>query len=209
MTRSASKVARTPRVFVRFVSHDETRADWTLPVIDEVKRLGCHWACSHREARRPRSISDGDIIFMARIVDHPHNILVYGRALAMKHVTGRDSATGADIELRPWKAEWPCYIRLRHPEFVDGTIADGVPLFAMMDELAEKTFTSTKRNAKNGNGNIDPKRAYWHQPSMELTPDATKWLSARLEHAFVQHGRISRRTLALLDWPEGWGPLSR
>ena len=45
-----------------------------------------------------------------------------GRAVGMKHQPGRDDATFADIECRPWKEKWPRYIRVHHAEFVAGTI---------------------------------------------------------------------------------------
>ena len=65
-------------------------------------------------------------MYLSRMVEHPNDYLVYGRAAAKAYVDGRDDATPEDIALRPWKAEWPHYIRVHNAEFIAGTVANGI-----------------------------------------------------------------------------------
>jgi hypothetical protein len=60
-----------------------------------------------------------------------------------------------------------------------------------------------------GSGNTDPRKAYLQQAAVELTPEATAWLTERLESAFDANGKISHESLRRLDWPDGWGPSSQ
>jgi len=58
------------------------------------------------------------MMFMGRLVEHPKDILVYGRAIATHHDPRRDDASAKDIQKRDWKKRWPHYIRVHNPEFV-------------------------------------------------------------------------------------------
>ena len=48
-------------------------------------------------------LKDDAVIFMGRLTRDPNDIRVFGWAIGMQHKPGRDDATLADIELRPWK----------------------------------------------------------------------------------------------------------
>ena len=131
--------ARTPRIashspfsghgqaFVKFVGRDGERAGLSQTAIEEVKSAGCHWALAYPRDRRPRIVEEGALMYIARLTDEP-DIRVFGRAIGLKHVPGRDDATPADIGRRPWKENWPHYIRVHHAEFLSGSMADGVSL---------------------------------------------------------------------------------
>ena len=92
---------------------------------------------------------------MGRLTKKPHDIIVYGRAVGMRHVEGRDDATPEDISIRTWKKKWLHYVRVHHPEFVAGTLSNGVPLGALMDALKADTFISTQRHVATGKGNLN------------------------------------------------------
>lgn len=193
--------AEAPQAFVKFFGISSSRAEHNLTIFDEVKRSGCHWACTYPKGKRPRQVEDGALIFMARLVEGP-DIIIFGRAVAMAHVPGRDDATEDDIKLRDFKSTWPHYIRVHHPEFVTGTMANGVSLSELMDELQANAFASTQRNAAQGEGNTNPRMAYMQQPAVRLSPQGLEWLNTRLEEAFARHGRIAGDELANLDWPD-------
>ena len=146
-------------------------------------------------------MQDGAVMFIGRPVKGP-DIRVFGRAIAMKHQLGRDEATRAEIKRRPWKSRWPLYIRVHDAEFVSGTMANGVSLSDLMEDLKANSFASTQRNAARGAGNTSPRRAFMQHPAVELSPEGSMWLSERLQAAFQIHGTIPQDTLGELDWPE-------
>ena len=117
----------------------------------------------------------------------------------MKHVPGRDDATPQDIELRDWKKNWPCYIRVHHAEFVAGTMENGVSLGELMGTLGADSFASTQRNAERGRDNINPRRALMQQPGVRLSEKGYAWLSQRLQEAFEAHGKVPEADLRKLD----------
>ena len=124
---------------------------------------------------------------------------IFGLAVAMKHVPGRDDATPQDIDLRSWKESWPRYIRVHHAEFVAGTMENGVSLGGLMDTLGADSFASTQRNRERGSGNINPRRALMQQPAVKLSEKGRAWLSQRLQEAFEAHGKVPEADLRKLD----------
>jgi hypothetical protein len=194
-------VDESQQAFVKFFGESADRVARSLSILDEVRGSGSHWACAYPKGKRPRRVENGAIMFMARLVKDPADILIYGRAIGMQHVEGRDDASAADIALRPWKTIWPHYVRVHHAEFVAGTLANGVSLNALMDALKSDAFLPTQRNAAKGEGNTDPRRAYLQQAAVELTPQALAWVNERLQRAFNQYGTLPAADLATLDWP--------
>ena len=192
-------VADADQAFVKFLGRSDNRVPITFPTIDEIDSAGCHWALCYPN-RRPRKVRDGAVMFIGRLTDEP-DIRVFGRAVGMKHEPGRDDATAEEIEHRPWKEQWPAYVRVHHAEFVAGAMENGVSLNELMAALGRDSFASTQRNAARGDGNTDPRRAYMRQPAVALSPEGLAWLSERLQTAFDEHGRVPEDTLDQLDWP--------
>jgi hypothetical protein len=124
---------------------------------------------------------------------------VFGRAVALRYVEGRDDAGAEELALRPWKRRWPHLIRVHDGEFVAGTLADGVSLGELMDALGAEAFASTQRNALIGRGNVDPRQAYRQQPAVRLSHEGREWLDARLDEAFARAGRLPAAQIARLD----------
>ena len=141
------------------------------------------------------------MLFLGRMMRDPNDIRVFGRAIGMAHLPGRDDATSADIAERPWKEDWPRYVRVHNAEFVRGALKNGVSLNEMMDALKANAFASTQRNLTAGTGNTNPRRAYRQQAHVELSADGVLWLSERIERAFAAHGKVLSETLEELDWP--------
>jgi PLD-like domain len=187
--------------FVKFFGEGHNRQAPTLPVVEELKAAGCHWGCPYPTSKIPRQVRDGAVMFMGRLVDHPKDTLIFGRAIGLQYVGGRDDATKADIARRPWKAKWSRYIRVHNGEFVNGTLADGVSLNTLMAELGSDSFAPTQRHAAANQGNTDPQAALMQKAAMELTSEAIAWLNERLDQSFEVNGRISKAELAKLDWP--------
>ena len=194
-------VADAPQAFVKLLGTAGNRVDPASSTLEEVKRAGCHWAACYPTNRRPRRVKDGAVIYFGRLVRDPKDIRVFGRALGMAHVPGRDDATQADIARRSWKERYRRYVRVLDAEFVNGSIENGVSLNELMDVLKANSFASTQRNMAAGEGNTDPQMAYRQQAHVELSVQGLRWMSERLERAFAAHGKVLPETLEELDWP--------
>ena len=193
--------AESGNAFVKFFGEGDNRADRTATAVGEVERAGCHWACTYPLGKRPRAVRDGDTIFIARLAQKPHDTVIFGRAIGLEHHDGDDDAAPDEIALRPFKARWPHYIRVHHGEFIAGTLANGVSLNDLMEELGPDAFASTQANAVAGIGNTNPRKALRQQAHVRLAPQGAAWVSARLEQAFRIHGMIPAAELDRLDWP--------
>ena len=190
-------VAEKPRAFVKLLGKSDNRMVLDDATIDELALGGCHWAVAYK--KRPRRVKDGDIIFMGRLTKEPNDVRVFGSAIGSEHRPGKDEASCSEKAKMEWKKEWPYYIRVHHAEFVSGTMANGVSLYAMMKELEENSFETTKRNAANGHGNTDPRRAYGQRPDVQLSEEGAEWLYGRLQAAMQTHGTITQREIDQLE----------
>ena len=193
--------ADVPQAFVKFLGQSSNREPLSWSTLGEIKSAGCHWAVAYPRSKRPTGVMDGALMFIARLTSDPNDIRIFGRAVGLAHRPGRDDATLEDIALRPWKGQWPRYVRVHDAEFVSGTMANGISLNELMETLGAESFASTQRNARRGEGNADPRRAYLRQPAVELSREGLAWLSERLDAAFETHGKVPADTLAALDWP--------
>lgn len=140
-------------------------------------------------------------MFIGRMA-RPHDTLIYGRAIAYEHQPGRDDASDADKKRRDWKKQWGTYIRVRDPEFVAGTLANGVSLSELMEKFGPEAFVSTDQNKRRGSGNTDPRIALRSKAHMPLTQKAADWLNTKFYQALAKHGRIPISQLEKLLWPE-------
>ena len=193
--------AEAPEAFVKFFGASDNREVRGTPALAEVNRSGCHWACTYPREKRPRKVQDGAVMFISRLVKEPDDIMVFGRAIAMRHQPGRDDATLAEQRQRPFKAQWPHYVRVHHGEFLAGNLGHGVSLNELMAGLRANSFATTKRHAESGSGNTEPRRAYLRQPMVELSNMGYAWLNTKLEEAFCAHGKLTADEFEHLDWP--------
>lgn len=129
-------------------------------------------------------------MFMGHLVSAPNDILVYGRGIARAYEEGRDDASAEDIARRPWLARWSHFIRVHDVEFVAGTLANGVPLSELMDELGAYAFGPTAENADRGVGNVDPRKSIRQAAAIRLSEAGSSWLNEELESAFRSFGRL-------------------
>ena len=189
------------QAYVKFLGKRSEGVSSSRTVLEELTAAGCHWALGYPANKRPRSVQNGAVMYIARLVGSD-DIRVIGRGIGLKYRPGHDDATEEDIKRRDWKSDYPRYIRVHHTEFVDGTLENGVSLLELMNSLGAQSFASTARNyADGGSRNINPRLAIRQQPSVELTDEAASWLRKRLEQCFDEHGKIRETTLSNLDWP--------
>ena len=177
--------------FIKFFGSADRRAPRTLAVDDLVAENGANWACTYPESKPPRQVEDGDVIYTARLVHSPNDLLIFGRAIGRKHRDEEDVASAAEIALRPWKSDWPRYVRVHDGHFLNATLADGIPMSEMMTALGADAFDSTQRNASGKSGNTDPFASYGRKAHMRLTDRSRAWIEDRLKAALRQHGEIN------------------
>ncbi|MEI8021708.1 MAG: phospholipase D family protein [Schlesneria sp.] len=193
-------VADASQAFVKFFGGKKNRGERTMKVLDEIDRSGSHWACTY--PKRPNQVQDRAVMYLARIVKKPNDILIYGRAIGSAYVKGRDDATPADIDRRSFKKKYSYYVRVDHGEFIDGTLANGISLYELMEELKSDAFLTTQANAIKMEGNTNPRMSLARQPAVQLSDNGKAWLEDRLQDAFLRHGKIPQSKMNQLDWPD-------
>nr|WP_247645395.1 phospholipase D-like domain-containing protein [Agrobacterium tumefaciens] len=177
--------------FVKFFGRADNRVSLSMGIDEEVIRSGSHWACTYPSGKRPRQVRDGAIMFMARMVQARSDYIIYGRAISREHRPILDDATPADVSVRVWKENWPHYVRVHDPVFINGPLSAGVSMVDMMTELGPNSFAPTQRNLNAGSGgNLNPRRAIMRKPHMELTPQAYRWIFDRLEKSMMRYGAL-------------------
>jgi hypothetical protein len=186
--------------FVKFFGRADNRSWRERPIADVVATSGSHRICTYPRGRRPRQVRDGDLMFMGQLVRGPNDIVVYGRGIAMAYEEGRDDAGAEDVARRPWLERWPHFIRVHGAEFVDGTLANGVSLGELMDELGAYAFGPTAENADRGVGNVDPRQSIRQAAAIRLSEAGASWLGEELERVFRRHGRMRAEEMPGLDW---------
>jgi hypothetical protein len=182
--------------FVKFFGSSKDRAPRTRTTLSVVQRAGNHKVCAYPRGRRPRQVQDGALMFMGRLVEEPNDIMIYGRAIAKHHEPGKDDAAKEDIRIREWRRGYPHYIRVHSPEFMGGTLAQGVSLNELIDALGFEAFEATRRNREAGKGNMDPHHSVSQQAAVQLTVKGSAWVNARLEAQFKSLGKLTPADLA-------------
>ena len=200
---SASTNIDTKRnYFVKFFGTASNRVSMTFTAREEIDRALCHYACGFSINKKPRQINDGDIIYMARMTENPRDYAIFGKAEAIRFVDGRDQASQLEIEQRPWKSQWPIYLRVTNPTFIDGTMADCVLLYDLIKALDYESFPSTKRRYENGERRINPNNSLGQQAYVKLTHSAVEWLEPRYQEGLNRIGKVDKQFLDSLPQSE-------
>lgn len=117
--------------FVKLFGRAGTRTAWDASVLDVLARTGAHWAGTYPAGRRPRSVRDGDRMFMAQLVARGGvaDIAVFGRATALAYVEGR-----GNVDPRQAYRQQPA-VRLSHEggEWLDARLDEA---FARVGRLS-------------------------------------------------------------------------
>ena len=201
-TLVSSRFSEAEHAIVKFHGEGHDRAPLSNSTLEELEGSGCHWAVCYPRNRRPRSLQDGTIVFIACLTEESGRSRIFGRAVGTAYVDERDDATPADIQRRSWKAAYPHYIRVDDAEFVAGTLENGVSLEDMMQALGTDSFVTTQQRAQAGETDINVRLSLRQHPHVRLARQAQRWLNGRLQAAFDTHGTIPKRTIRDLDWPE-------
>lgn len=192
---SLSKIVAASSGYLKFWGSSSDRVSPASSVLEEVQRAGSHLVCCFPRDRRPRAILTGTTVFMGCLVAGP-DVLVYGRATALRPNVLTDNATPSDIVLRSWRSRYPHYIRIVNPEYLSGKLADGVSLNAMFSALGQQSFESTDQpNSSNRN----PRKAMMQKAGMWLTTTAVDWLNERLDKGLEECGALDADVLDAIE----------
>jgi hypothetical protein len=183
--------------YVKFFGSAKLRAPYTWHVKEEINRSLSHYACGFSLNKKPRRINDGDIIYLARMVS-PNDYAIFGKAEAIKFIESRDTASKADKLERPYKNDYPIYLRIRNCTFIDATLGDCVLLYDLIKAIGPQSFPTTKAAFDNGEQNINPNRSLNQQPYVRLTPEAVNWLEPRFQDALERFSKVDKSFLASL-----------
>lgn len=189
------------QTIVKFFGRGNERASRSQHTLETLRRSGAHWACTYPRGKRPRLVDDGDVFYLSNLVEAPNDILIFGRAIGLSHVEGRDDATPEDLALRKWKVDYPYYVRVHHPEVLAGTLEDGISLRELIHNLGSDAFVTTQKHAAEGHGNTDPMRTLRRQPGVRLSARGAAWLKTQFEVRERRFGLLPSRDLETLDWP--------
>ena len=190
------------QAFVKFHGVRDDPAPLSTATLQELEGAACHRVLAYPTGKRPRIVREGDLMFIARLTKGDSFSRIFGRAIAVKHQPVRDDATPAAIERRSWMRQWSHFVRVHDAEFVQGTLANGISLRQLTDELGTDSFVTTQERAARGETNISPPLSVRQQPGVRLTQQAREWLGERLQAAFDEHGMVPPNVLHRLDWPE-------
>jgi len=197
-----NKIDETKTYYVKFFGTANNREGLNFPVKEEINRALCHYACGFSEKKKPRQINSGDIIYFARLTKNPNNYSIFGRGIAVKYDEERDRASEKEIIERPWKKDWPVYLRVKNTSFVDGTLGDCTLMNKLIDELDYMAFSSTKSRFENGERDINPKRSLSQQPYIKLSNEGAKWVEANFYKDVIRSGKVEEEFLNSL--PDSW-----
>ncbi len=130
------------------------RALPNMDIIEDVADCESHWACSYPSHRAPRSLQDGDTVFIGRMTKRPNDVFIYGRAIACRHNPSEDRATKEDIKRKNWMADYSQFIRIHDAQFLSGKVGDGIRLSHLIETLETDAFATTQARAKGGQKGI-------------------------------------------------------
>lgn len=189
-SHDGSSPSPSNNAFIKFMGSAARRADRSLTINEMVAESGLSWACTYPKSKPPRQVEDGDIIYMARLVQNPDDIVIFGKAIGRKHRDEEDTATKAEIKKRKWKKDWPRYVRVHDGQFLNTDLNQGISMSLMMKELEADSFMSTQRNQEKRSGNTDPTISYLRKSHMMLTSEARNWIEVRLNPRLERFGHV-------------------
>lgn len=187
---SLVKVDKNKNYYIKFFGTADNRVALNFSTKEEIDRALCHYACGFSQNKKPRQIQQGDIIYFARMTYDPLNYAIFGKAEAIKFKDVRDEATELEIKERPWKKDWPIYLRVTNPVFIDGSMSDCVLLYDLIKSLDYESFPSTKYRFEKGERNINPYKSLSQQAYVKLTTTAVEWLEPKFQESLNRVGKV-------------------
>lgn len=187
--------AKNKKVYIKFFGKTEYRESLEYHTIHEIERSHCHYAVTFSGKRgKPRRYNDGDVIYMARMLNN-NDCAIFGKATALKHIDKRDEASAEDIAAISWKKEWPVYIRVKDPEFINGKMSDCPKLKDLINNLSFDSFSNTQKRFNNGEQNFNVKDSLRRQADIQLSDVSAEWLENEFQEAILKHSKVPQHQI--------------
>ncbi len=184
--------------YIKFFGKSDNRVELDFQITTEIDRALCHYACNFPLKKKPQQVNEGDIIFMARMTENPNDYAIFGKAIALKYVEGRDKASKQEIAERPWKEQWPIYLRVKNPIFINGTMADGILLSDLLSKFDYDSFPSTRKRYDDGELDIKPTKSLMRKAYVKLTHNSAEWLDKKFDETLINIGQVDDEFLKSL-----------
>jgi hypothetical protein len=180
------------RYFIKLFGTGGNRVAREFSVRDEIERAHCHYAVCFSEGKgRPRRYRDGDVIYMARILNGT-DYAFFGRGEAFKHVDDRDFASDEEIEILEWKEDWPIYIRVQNTEFIDATMGECPSMRELIENLSQESFQSTLEKYNEGKRDMNIWKTLRQQADVQLSFVGATWLENQFDSKIRELGRVDQ-----------------
>lgn len=187
------------RYFVKFFGKGNERMSLNNTVKGEIDSSHSHFAMTfpnRKDNRRPRRFRDGDIVFIARMVEG-QDYAIYGRAISCAHQDKRDIASAEDIAQRSWKRDYPIYIRVHSGEFLETTLQNCPGLSELMLNFKEYSFKSTKERLSKGI-HIKPRDSLRQKAYIELSEESAQWLENKFTEVKYKYSLVPQNFIDTL-----------
>ena len=186
----ARKTIGNKKHFIKFYGRGNERASLNDDVKNLIQGTHCHFAVTFSDKNgRPRRYKDGDIVYLARMVEG-QGYAIFGKSIAIEHNDKRDVASKKDIDKISWKKDYPIYIRIKSPEFINSKLKDCPEMLNLIEELKHDCFARTKWRNLNGEENINPKLSLKRKPDVILSEEGALWVENRFQEAISKHGKV-------------------
>ncbi|MEO8255642.1 MAG: phospholipase D family protein [Flavobacterium sp.] len=181
-TSIVRKVIGDKKYFIKFYGNGDNREDWDEDAINQLAETHCHFAVTFPDGRRPIRYSDGDVVYMARMIEGGE-YAIFGKAIARQHYRNRDVASEKDIKHIHWKKFYPIYIRVHSGEFLNTTFRNCPMMGVLMNELGYECFKKTKERHDRGEQNINPRLSLMRKPDIWLSEEGAYWVEQKFQEA--------------------------
>ena len=195
---AATSFDKKRNYYIKFFGNADNRVGLDFLVTEEIDRALCHYACGFPLNKKPQQVKEGDIVFMARMTENPYDYAIFGKAIAHKYTEGRDKASKQEIAQRPWKKNWPIYLRVKDPVFINGTMADGILLSDLINKFDYDSFPSTRKRFEKGEKCIRPTKSLMRKPYVKLTHNSAEWLEQKFDAAVINIGQVDDKFIQSL-----------
>lgn len=186
------KVLNNRKYFIKFFGKNNSRVKKDYHARREIEHGCCHYALAFsrkKNDKRPRKYRDGDVVFMARMLDGK-DYAIFGRGNTFAHQDTRDVADINDIKHAPWLKDWPILIRVHSTKFIDSKMEDCPRLREMIENLDYESFDKTLKKHSEGIQKINPWHSLRQQADVQLSESGAFWLERKFKNALSINGMI-------------------
>jgi len=180
--------------FVKFYGRGNDRSPLSTRIKDFIKGTECHYAVTFNPGslnRRPRKFNDGDIVYITAMVE-PDDYRILGKAIALKHNDRRDVASNEEKGRVRWKNKYSVYIRIREPEFIDGTLGNGISMIELIKRFSYMAMPQTYLRHEYGDTDFNIWNYFRRKAYINLSPLVAEWVESELKMRYRKVGKITQ-----------------